>query len=274
MLLDEARISAQDRGFLFGDAVYEVIRVYQGRPWLLDQHSERLANSLAAVRIEGINLPQLQERILETIREGEFQDASVYIQITRGTATRNHAFPKGVEPLEFFYVTETPNAYLEHRKVGIAVVTYPDLRWKRCDIKSTNLLGSVLASQAAAEAGATEAILYDSDGLVTEGSHSTLFAVDRDGLRTTKQDSTILPGITRQFVMELAQKESLVVREESIPLTEVTDMPELFLTGTGYEIMPVVRVDEKVIGDAQPGPVTQRLQRAYASAVETWLGTT
>ena len=177
MPLAEARIPALDRGFLFGDAVYEVLRVYQGRPWLEEEHFQRLERSLSAIRIFPIDLGRLRRRMHETIAAGRFHEAVVYIQITRGAAARTHPFPAHAVPLEFLYVQEFQDHYREARQAGAAVITQPDIRWDRCDIKSTNLLGNVLAMQAAHEAGALEALLYLPDGTLTEGTHTSFFGV-------------------------------------------------------------------------------------------------
>jgi D-alanine transaminase len=154
MPLAEAKISALDRGFLFGDAVYEVLRVYRGKAWLQADHFQRLAQSLESVRIRGVDLSRLQERLAATLVAGCFREAIAYIQITPGAAPRKHPFPVDVPPLEFMYVQEFSDPYIEARRAGVAVITQPDLRWDRCDIKSTNLLGNVLAMQAAVERAA------------------------------------------------------------------------------------------------------------------------
>jgi D-alanine transaminase len=152
MPLDEVKLPALDRGFLLGDSVYEVIRVYHGHPWLMQEHLRRLAHSLEAIRIPGIDLERLRRRALETIAAGSFREATIYIQITRGVAPRTHAFPARAAPLELLYVREFADAYAEARQKGAAVITQPDIRWGRCDIKSTNLLANVLAAQTAKEA--------------------------------------------------------------------------------------------------------------------------
>src|SRR5262249_18797254 len=152
MPLAEAKVSAVDRGFLLGDAVYEVLRVYAGKPWLADEHFERLRCSLEAIRIGGIDLGRLRRRMIETIAAGHFQEPAAYIQTTRGAAPRTPPFPANITPLEFLYVQEFNDPYREARQAGAAVLAQPDIRWDRCDIKSTNLLGNVLAMQAAKEA--------------------------------------------------------------------------------------------------------------------------
>jgi D-alanine transaminase len=270
--LEAVRVPALDRGFLFGDAVYEVLRIYQGRPWLLEEHFQRLAQSLAGIRLDGVDLARLRCRLLDTIRAGSFQEAIAYLQVTRGAAPlREHAFPDRVQPLEFLYVQEFADPYGPLREQGAAAITHPDLRWQRCDIKSTNLLGNVLAAQAAAERDCLEALLYQADGTLTEGSRTSFFAV-RDGvLLTSPQSHAILPGITRSLVLRLCAQAGVPVREQTLHRDDLTQVGELFLTGTTIEIVPLVRVDGQPVGNGRPGPITRRLQRAYADAVQRFL---
>ncbi len=270
--LADVRISALDRGFLFGDGVYEVLRVYQGRPWLEDEHFARLASSLRAVRIDGIDLNRLRRRMHDTIAAGPFLNATVYIQITRGNAMRMHVFPEPIIPLEFLFVQEFDDPYHELRQGGAEVITHPDLRWQCCDIKSINLLANVLAAEAAKEAGCKEALLYRPDGSLTEGTHSSLFGVFSDMLVAPPNGPAILPGLTRELIVRLATKEGIRFREQTMNRQELDRVSELFLTGTTSEVLPVVRVDGRPIGDGRPGPITRKLQRAYAQAVATFVG--
>jgi D-alanine transaminase len=271
MLLAEARISALDRGFLFGDAVYEVLRVCQGRPWLEAEHLQRLERSLSAIRISPIDLGRLRQRMHETISAGPFQEAAVYIQITRGAAARAHPFPDHAVPLEFLFVQEFLDPYREARQAGAAVITQPDIRWGHCDIKSTNLLANVLAMQAAREAGAREALLYLPDGTLTEGTHTSFFGVLEGAVLTAPNSPAILPGITRGLMLRLAAQAGIPVREQVLKRTDLSKVSELFLTGTTSEVLPIVRVDSQPIGEGRPGPVTRRLQQAYAQAVHAFV---
>ena len=270
--LAEAKVSALDRGFLFGDAVYEVLRVYSGRPWLEDDHFARLGRSLREVRIAGVDLARLRRRMHETIAAGPFAEAIVYIQVTRGAAPRSHAFPAAVESLEFLYVAPFADTYAEGRRDGVAVVLQPDLRWARCDIKSTNLLGNVLAMQAAKEAGCPEAVLYLPDGTLTEGTHSSLFGVLGGVLRTAPKVDNILPGVTRDLTLRHARESGVPVVERPLGRDELGAAAELFLTGTTAEVLPVVRVDGSPVGDGRPGPVTRQLQATYDGAVRVFRG--
>jgi D-alanine transaminase len=267
MPLSEVLIPALDRGFLFGDAVYEVIRVYQGKPWLMAEHMARLGASLDSIRIAGVDLDLLRRRALETIAAGPFREATIYIQVTRGSAPRSHPFPERATPLEFLFVQEFKDPYVAKRREGAAVIAQPDIRWDRCDIKSTNLLGNVLAAQAAKEAGCIEALLYLPDGTLTEGTHTSFFGVLNGTLLTTPSGPGILPGITRGLILRLAERARISVEEHSLQRGDLERVTELFLTGTTTEVLPIVRVDGRPIGDGRPGPVTCRLQEAYQQAV-------
>jgi D-alanine transaminase len=275
MPLAEAKIPALDRGFLFGDAVYEVLRIYQGRPWLLEEHWKRLAHSLDAIRVSGVDLDRLRKRMLDTIAAGPFLEAIVYIQVTRGVAPRTHVFPSGSPPLEFLYVQEFLDHYAPARASGACVITLPDIRWDRCDIKSTNLLANILAAQAAKEAGCREALFYLPDGTLTEGTHTSFFGVisssGQKTLVTTPTSPAILPGITRGLILRLAQQAGIPVQEHVLKRNDLGRVSELFLTGTTSEILPIIRVDDHAIGDGKPGPITHLLQEAYAQAVAAFI---
>jgi D-alanine transaminase len=270
---DEARVSIWDRGFLLGDAVYEVFRLYEGRGWIEDEHLARLARSLREMHLGGVDLDRLGERTHLAISESGIEEGTVYIQITRGVAPRKHAFP-GAEttPTELIVVkpyddTETA----ARRETGIAVISHPDLRWKRCDVKSTNLLGNVIANEAAHRAGAEEAVLVDDAGLVTEATHSSLLWVRGGRLEGTPEGPGILPGTTRQFMLRLAQDEGIAFVPARVSLSELMAAQEVLISGTTIEVMPVVRIDDQRVGPGQPGPLTRRLQAAFRRAVENWL---
>ena len=271
MPLSEVRISALDRGFLFGDAVYEVLRVYAGKPWLADEHLERLDRSLKAVRIAGVDLGRLRRRMTDTISAGKFREATVYIQVTRGAAPRAHSFPAEAVPLELLFVSDFADPYAAARNTGAAVLSQPDIRWDRCDIKSTNLLANVLAMQAAKEAGCAEALLFLPDGTLTEGTHTSFFGVGDGAVITAPRSNAILPGVTRGLVLRLADRAGISTVERVIRRQELADISELFLTGTTSEVLPIVRLDGRLIGNGQPGPVTRRLQKAYQETVHDFL---
>ncbi len=268
MPLEEVRISPLDRGFLFGDSVYEVLRIYSGKAWLEQDHFERLARSLNELRIVGVDVDRLRSRMVETLRAGSFQEATVYIQVTRGSAyPRRHAFPPVATPLELLWCEALVDPYVEKRCNGVAVITHPDLRWHRCDIKSTNLLGNVFAIEAAMAANASEALLYHQDGTFTEASHSSFFAVRKGHLITTPKTDNILPGCTRGFVIQLATKLGIPLEEGTLRRNELPAIDELFLTGTTCEILPIVTVDGKPVASGKPGALTRKLQDAYAEAL-------
>src|ERR1051325_20814 len=271
MPLDQVTISPLDRGFLFGDAVYEVLRIYQGKPWLEDEHFDRIERSLREIRIMGVDMPRMRRRMHETIKAGGFGESMVYLQVTRGAAPRKHAFPKDIAPLELLWVQEYADTYRPLCETGCSVVTYPDLRWHRADIKSTNLLGNVLANQASSEAGCAEAILYLPDGTMTEASHSTFFAVKNGALHTTPLKANVLPSITRGYALKLAHELKIEVIERSLQRMELHEVDELFLVGTTGEVLPIIRVDDKPVQSGQPGPLTRRLQAIYTEKVRAFL---
>lgn len=272
--LDQVRVSVLDRSFLFGDAVYEVLRVYCGRPFLLAEHFERLRRSLGELRIE-TDVERLRRRTLATLEHSGVRDGVLYVHVSRGTAPlRTHTFPHPPPtPNELIYVRELErDPYAELHAVGASVITFEDLRWRRCDIKSVNLLGNVLAAQAAAEAGCHEAILIGSDGTITEGSHTSVFGVLEGAVLTAPLAANVLPGITRQLVVQLANRAGIPLREESLREQHLHRLSELFLTGTTVDVLPVTRVDGRPVGDGRPGPVAARLRDAYLHVVAEQCG--
>jgi D-alanine transaminase len=263
-----AAVSIDDRGFLFADGVYEVMRLYDGRPFLAEPHMRRLATGLAALRIAdpGIDLEAVAARLIE--KNGVSGDGTIYIQITRGAAPRKHAFPPPeVRPTVYVIVKPFTLYPDEYMRDGVSAVTVSDTRWSRCDIKSVSLLPNVLANQHAQEAGAFEA-LFVRDGIVLEGSHSNLFAVLDGTLITYPSSNYILTGITRNLVLELAAELGIRVAEAPLPWERLFDVSELFLSGTTTEIMPVTRVDGRAIGAGRCGNITERLQRAFQERVQ------
>jgi len=268
--LSEAKIPALDRGFLFGDAVYEVMWVNQGKMWLEEEHFIRLERSLNLIRIQGVDLVSLAARVYETITAGKFKNAIVYIQITRGAAPRSHAFPKDIKPFEFLFVQEFNDPYAEMREKGIHLLSRPDIRWEHCDIKSTNLLANVLAIQDSKEAGCQEVLFYLKDGTITESAHSSLFGVLDGILYTSPSSDLILPGITRNHLLNLIAKDGIPIKEKSLHMEQLGKISELFITGTTSGVLPVIAVDKKNIGDGKPGPITRRIEKAYWDSVKTW----
>jgi D-alanine transaminase len=275
----EARISPLDRGFLFADGVYEVLRFYSGIPFLLEEHLQRLDRSMAEIRLPNPRsatsslrklLVEPEELFAELIRRNglEARDGLIYLQVTRGVAPRSHPFPRPTPaPTVYAFAEERSRRPQAQRRSGVSVITHPDERHERCDIKSTSLLPNILASQAAADAGAVEAILYR-DGVVTEGSHSSLFGL-RDGvLRTHPPTQAILPGITRELLLSLARRLEIPVEERALSVEELRSCDELFLAGTGSEIAPITMVDGESILPVGAGPTTLRLQQAFDEMID------
>ena len=267
----EAVVSVEDRGFVFGDGVYEVVRAIRGRLFATRFHNERLERSLAGIRIEleGQDSPaRFVEIGRELLRENSLLDgeATLYIQVTRGATTRAHHFPPAnTPPTVYISVARfTPSRELAER--GASVITHPDLRWGRCDLKTLNLLPNVLAAQAAKEQGAFEAMLIR-DGVVTEGAKTNFFGVVDGTLRTHPCDSHILPGITRSVLRDLAAEIGIDVDETPIAEDEIPGISELFLTGTTTDVMPVVQLDGRFVGDGKPGELTTKLQRVLAESL-------
>ncbi|MGQ9631044.1 MAG: D-amino-acid transaminase [bacterium] len=262
--LEEAKVSVEDRGFQFADGVYEVVRTYGGIPFRIDKHMERLRRSAGAINLplDGIE-EELHSAIPRILQLSGFPETLVYIQVTRGAAPRRHAFPTGTRPTVILTARELVPPDPELREKGVDVITVEDVRWKLCNVKSVALLPNVLAKEKAHEAGAFEALLLDEDGFVNEGSSSNFFAV-RDGqILTPPADHHILPGITRDVVIELAEGADYHVLQRRIPLKDLRLADEVFLTATTSEIMPVVRLDGAPIGCGKPGEVTRKLYSIF-----------
>jgi D-alanine transaminase len=274
MPVEEAKVPVWDRGFLFGDSIYEVFRLYRGRLWLEAEHTARLARSLREMEFPHIDLGRLIERVRRTIVTSGIVEGTAYIQITRGVSPRSHPFPSPpVPPTELIIVRPYDDAETaELRMTGVRVNSQPDLRWGRCDVKSTNLLANVIALEHAKKAGGYEAVLVDRDGLVTEATHSSILWV-RDGrLEGTPDGPEILPGTKRHFVQTLAPKSGLEFVECRVTLDELKASDEVLLLGTGIEVLSVNMIDGQAVGAGKPGPVGRRLHEAYRAAVEQWLG--
>ncbi len=265
---DAVRISPEDRGFVFGDGIYEVIRSYDGALFALDAHLARMHHGLCELGISGADVEQVGAVAAELIRRNELTtgDATVYVQITRGAAPRTHYFPDPAVP---------PTVYAQAGRFtpkgdpakGVATVTVPDIRWARCDVKTVQLLPNVLANQRAHAAGVAEA-LFVRDGVVLEGSHSSLFFVFGKEVRTAPRTNYILPSITRDIVLELCRAKGIAAREMPVFVQEVSRASEAFLAGTTVEVMPIVRIDGGTVGGGTPGPVTRRLQELFRARVK------
>ena len=263
MPVEEARIPVLDRGFIFGDGVYEVIPVYSKRPFRLDEHLRRLQYSLDKIRIANPHTAEEWQRLTgEIVKRNDGEDQSVYLQVTRGVAKRDHAFPKGIKPTVFMMssplVTPAP-ALVES---GVACVTAEDYRWLNCDIKSVSLLGNCLQRQLSADAGAAETILFR-DGNLTEASSSNVFVVKDGRLLTPPKDNLVLPGITYDVVLEIAHAREFEVEIRAVTVAEVRDADEIWVTSSTKEVLAVTTLDGKPVGDGKPGPLFRRMHALY-----------
>jgi D-alanine transaminase len=264
MPLDRLKVPVEDRGYQFGDGVYEVIRTYHGAPFQVEAHLARLDRSARAIELVSPHrLEQWRQWIEEGIRRAGYGESKVYLQLTRGVAPRDHAFPSQVRPTAVLTVRQMTELDPALRTTGVEVTVLEDLRWARCDIKSLNLLGNVMARQRAKTAGAFEAI-FVRHGEVTEGAVSNVMIV-RDGvLITPPEDHRILAGVTRRLVLDLARKHEIEAREEVVTAEDFHRADEIFLTGTTVEVLAVVRIDGKPVKTGRPGPVTSQLFNWFA----------
>ncbi len=256
-----------DRGFVFGDGVYEVIPCYSGHPFRLREHLRRLQSSLDGVRIENpCSIERWEELIREVVKRNPFEDQYVYLQVTRGVAPRDHAFPKGVEPTVFMMSNPLTVPPPDQRERGVAAVTVADNRWLRCDIKSVSLLANCLLRQSAVDAGAAESVLLR-DGFLTEGSASNIFVIRSGVIITPPKSNFILPGITYDVVIELARANRLPLEIRPVSEAEVRDADELWLTSSTKEVLPISTLDGKPVGHGKsagkPGPMAARMYQLY-----------
>jgi D-alanine transaminase len=261
---EEAKIPIMDRGFLFADGIYEVSAVLGGRLVDHEAHLARLDRSLREIRIANpYNADEWTRLCEELVRRNRMSEGLVYMQVTRGVAERDFAFPKGAPPTVVMFTQAKNISRSPQAETGVAVITVPDLRWKRRDIKSVALLPQVLAKQAAAEAGVAEAWMVE-DGFVTEGGSSTAFIITKDRRIITRPlSSAILAGITRQSVMRLAAEHGLQLEERLFSVEEAHAAAEAFLTSASMLVMPVVAIDGRPVGNGKPGPLARRLRELY-----------
>ena len=263
MPLESARIPVLDRGFIFGDGVYEVIPVYSRHPFRLPEHLARLQRSLDAARLD----PPLAEAewtrlVHQLIERNAAEDQGVYLQVTRGVAKRDHAFPKGVAPTVFMMSNPlvTPSRELVER--GGSAITTTDFRWLRCDVKVTSLLANCLLRQRSVDAGADEVVMFR-DGYLTEASSSNVFAV-RDGvLLAPPKNHLVLPGITYDVVLELAAANEVPIEVREVAEDEVRSADELWLSSSSKEVLAVTTLDGRPVGDGKPGPIFKRIDQAF-----------
>ncbi len=265
--LADARISILDRGFLFGDGVYEVAAVLDGRLIDNEAHLARLERSLREIALTSptpiMEIPALQR---ELIARNGLREGLTYLQITRGAAPRDFAFPKDVAPTLVMFVQEKSILRSPSAVAGISVKTVPDMRWARRDIKSTSLLPQALAKQAAVASGCMEAWMVDGDGMVTEGASSSAFIITQRGsIVTCPNSSNILPGCTRKAVVALAERRNLAVEQRAFSVAEALDAAEAFITSASAFVLPVVSIDGATIGGGVPGERTRQLRDIYVA---------
>lgn len=262
-----AAVRIEDRGYQFADGVYEVVKAVHGEAVALERHFDRLERSLRELAIAmPCSRAALRRIVEEVLRRNRLRSAIVYIQVSRGVATRNHLFPKGgVRPSLIVTVRRAPFPDRHERGQGVGVITLPDERWKRCDIKSISLLPNVLAKQRAKDEGCREAWLVDDEGFVTEGCSSNAWIVDGEGVLTTRAlGPEILGGITRSTILEIARCEGIPTSERSFSVDEARSAREAFLTSTSSLVLPVTEIDGAVIANGAPGSITSRLAAIYA----------
>ncbi len=271
--MNENVITMEDRGHQFGDGVYEVTKVYNGKCFAIRPHLERLYQSLRAIRIPATytfeELVQFHEAL---IKESGIKEGAIYLQITRGAAPRVHPFPEQVVPCLTMSIRPSGPIKQELRDNGVKIILIPDERWLRCDIKSLNLLSNVLGKQQAKEAGCYEAVMVR-DGSVTEGTSSNFFVVKDGVIWTHPATNLILKGITRTILLErLAKELDLTILEKAFDVSFVKSASEAFLSGTSTEIMPVISIDRKLVNDGVVGPITHKLQAAYTQLIDEECG--
>ncbi len=273
MALDKGCIRVEDRGFQFGDGVYEVVKVHNRRVLWLEQHLARLAGSLRAIHLAGVaerhDLPRILPRLVERAR---LVTGTVYVQVTRGVSLREFDPPPDLPPTVLAYTRERPLADDAQILAGVGLYPLQDFRWGRCDIKSTNLLASVLAGQEARAAGCAEVLWIGPEGQVREGGSSNLFCVIEGVVRTHPAGTTVLDGVTRKTVMGLARDLGLEVREQAVALEELEQAEEAFITSTGRDVLPVVSVGGTSIGQGRPGRATLALVDAMRAEVARLAG--
>ncbi len=263
MPIEDARIPVLDRGFIFGDGVYEVIPVYSRRPFRLPEHLQRLQHSLDGIRLQNPHSDAEWSSLLEQIiAANEDADQYLYLHITRGVARRDHAFPKSVAPTVFIMSNPLLTPAQELLASGVPAITASDNRWSRCDIKAISLLPNVLLRQMAVDAGAIETVLLR-DGFMTEGAASNIFVVKDGILLTPPKNHFMLPGITYDVVLELAATHGIAHEVREVSEYEVRTAQELLLTSSTKEIMPIVSLDGKPVGNGKPGAIFARLYQLY-----------
>jgi D-alanine transaminase len=264
---EKAAVSPDDRGFIFADGVYEVIKYYNRKPFRYADHLERLARSLKEIQIGFEDFASLEAIFFGLLEENKLAGvhAGIYIQITRGVNKRMHHFPEEIRPTVYAFAFAMPS-FTETLEKGIKVITREDIRWLRCDIKSVALLPNTILYNQAVEAGAGECFLIR-DGKVTEATHSSVLAVKNGTVITHPLSNLILPGITRKVILEICAENSIPVEERALSKAELYEIDELIIAGTGSEVTPVIQVDDIPVGNKKPGEITRLLQKKFFESV-------
>lgn len=263
MPLDRAHVPVLDRGFIFGDGVYEVIPVYSRHPFRLPEHLRRLQRSLDGIRLSNpMNDADWTKLTHDIIARNQGEDQSVYLQVTRGVAKRDHAFPAAAKPTVFMMSGPLVTPSREQVEAGVSAITATDFRWLRCDVKSISLLGNCLLRQAAVDAGAVETVLFR-DGYLTEASASNVFIVRNGVLRAPPKNHLVLPGITYDVVLELAAANGIPSDVREVPEQEVRAAEEIWITSSTKEVLAVTALDGRPVGAGQPGPVFRKIHQLY-----------
>ncbi len=267
--LAEAKVPLEDRGYLLGDGVYEVTRVYNCRPFYLTAHLERLQRSADAIRIAiPYTKPEIEQAVGELINKSGFCEGYIYMQVTRGSAKRDHLFPADTPSSMTMYTRELDALLPAESVAPIKCITLPDERWLNCHIKTVNLLPNLLARQKASEAGAVEAILYRPGDLVTEGTRSNVFAVIDGMVRTHPTTNLILPGVTRSIVLSILNELTIAYSETAFTLQELKKASEVWITSTTMEVNPVAEIDGYPLSGTVPGPVCAQLMEKFREIIK------
>ncbi|HEU0230012.1 MAG TPA: D-amino acid aminotransferase [Burkholderiaceae bacterium] len=265
--LGDAKISVLDRGFIFGDGIYEVVPAYNGKPFRMKEHLARLQRSLGAIRIEtGKSTADWENLVHDMLKRSGLGDCMVYLQVTRGVAKRDHGFPQDCEPTVFCMVSPFKRPDAHKREDGLSVVSMPDSRWLHCEIKSVSLLGNVLAKQYAVDAGVDEVVQFR-DGHLSEGSSCNIWVVKDGVLLAPVRDHYILEGIRYAFLEQLAAKAGVKFQSRVITKQEVEEADELMLSSATKEVLPITRYEGKPVGQGKPGPVYAKLRAGYDEAI-------
>lgn len=264
---EKAAISPNDRGFIFADGVYEVIKYYNGKPFRFDDHINRLRRSLSELEIDYHSVSSLQSVFTWLLKENNMTGihAGIYVQITRGENKRVHYFPEDIRPTVYAFAFELPSSK-ENLEKGISVITHEDIRWQRCDIKSVSLLPNTMLFNKAVKTGAGECILIR-DGWVTEATHSSVLGIKNGVIIAHPDSNLVLPGITKKVILEICEANDITVEERKFSEEELYEMDELIIAGTGSEITPVILVNKNNIGNKKPGEVTRFLQNKFFEMV-------